>query len=79
MVKFLCIYVLVMYGGQNKVYFDNVPEFSTEKECSEFAMSDENREWMLSFFKNKGVNMVYPSCVSNTRYIEILLENTRGI
>lgn len=79
MVKFLCIYFLVLYGGEHKVYFEGARGFSTEKECSQFALSDENREYMLNTFKNVGVNMVFPSCVSNDRYTMMLLENTRGI
>ena len=79
MVKFLCIYFLVMYGGDHKVYFGGARGFNTKKECSQYALSKENREYMLKTFKNAGVHLVYPSCVSNDRYTMMLLENTRGI
>ena len=67
MPAWLLVYVIVFDVGTSdkEIRFDL--KFQDLKACQEYALGNENQMYMHKKFQDKGINLVYPGCETESR------------
>ncbi|SVC62338.1 uncharacterized protein METZ01_LOCUS315192 [marine metagenome] len=71
--NWVAVYMLLMFNGTYELGTEGMRYFDTKEECTEWVLSDMNREMMVFNYKDKDVERVTPICLVNTRETDLVV------